>query len=30
VPPEEMQRLLAKEMQLRMPPERRRTTHMNE
>lgn len=30
VPPEEMQRLLSKEAQLRMPPERRRTTHMND
>ena len=30
VPPAEMQRLLAKEAQLRMPRERRRTTHMNE
>ena len=30
VSPEEMQRLLSKEMQLRMPRERRRTTHMDE
>ena len=30
VPPEEMQRMLSREMQLRMPPERRRTTHMDE
>ena len=30
VSPEEMQRLLSKAMQLRMPRERRRTTHMNE
>jgi PhnB protein len=28
VSPEEMQRLVSKEMQLRMAPERRRTTHM--
>ena len=30
VPPEEMQRMLSREMQLRMAPERRRTTHMDE
>lgn len=30
VSPDEMQRLLSKEVQLRMPRERRRTTHMNE
>jgi PhnB protein len=30
VSPDQMQRLLPKEMQLRMSPERRRTTHMDE
>jgi PhnB protein len=30
VPPEEMQRMLSREIQLNMPTERRRTTHMDE